>query len=429
MNKIVDFFEQHLGPLAEKIDRNRYIGAIKDGFLMTMPLLVVGSIFLLLAFLPFNGYNDFMASIFGEGWMNYLLQVYNATVSLMTIFVIVGVSASMAKSYSIDSVSCIIISLAAFLILLIFPEGSFISIADIGAKGIFLGLISTILSVEIINLALKKNWVIKMPDSVPSNIKRSFNALIPGLVVFIVFNFIRILFMLTPYESAMNFIYEILQAPLVKLGSSLPAIIIVMLFESVLWAFGIHGSTIIGAVMQPVWLTLTTQNAEAYLAGKELPNIITNEFVNNFIRLGGAGATIGLLILVVFFARSSRYKSLGKVALIPNIFQINEPILFGMPIVMNPLLIIPLVLTPAVIAIVCYIAFATGLVPRINGVIIPWTTPPFISGFLLCGWRGTALQIVCAIISTGIYYPFFKMEDNKALLLEKEDFKKSDSDN
>ena len=191
--------------------------------------------------------------------------------------------------------------------------------------------------------------------------------------------------------------------------------------SSVLWAFGIHGTVIIGAVMDPIWLSLTAENAAAYAAGNPLPNIINTEFQSNFVQLGGAGSTFGLVLCLVLFARAKQYKMLGKLGIAPSIFNINEPIIFGMPIVLNPLLLIPFVLSTMVALVVSYVAMSTGLVPPTNGINLPWTIPPIISGFLLSGWKGAVLQVVTLAITTAIYFPFFKIADNNAYALEQKE--------
>jgi PTS system cellobiose-specific IIC component len=266
----------------------------------------------------------------------------------------------------------------------------------------------------------KKGWKIKMPDSVPENVSRSFSALIPALFVIIVFNLVRIVFSFTDLGTVQDFIFHYLQVPLTALGATLPATLVVTVFEALLWSFGIHGSNVVGGVMQPIWLALTAENAAAFAAGDTIPHIMNYQFYSNFMKLGGFGSTFGLAILLLTTAKSSQYKALGKLAIGPGIFGINEPIIFGLPIVLNPIMIIPFIITPLVMAIVGYFAMSSGLVPLTNGTNLPWTTPPVIAGFLLSGWKGAVLNIIQIIISAAIYYPFFKSVDRMALKQEQE---------
>lgn len=421
MNTFLDKLQAKLGPIAYKLDSNRYLSAIKNGFFVAMPLLIIGSMFLLVTQLPIESYTSFMASILGENWMSLFLQVNDMTMNAMTLFVILGIASELAKYYTVDRGSTQAIALVAFLVLTPITsmnDSSFLPLGNFGASGLFVGMLTAILATEIFRLVVQKGWTIKMPDSVPSNVAKSFSALIPGFFVVIAFNLIRIGFTFTAYETAQNFIFEVLQTPLLALGSSLPATLIILLFEALLWSFGIHGSNIVGAVMQPIWIALTVENAQAFAAGETLPNIVNYQFYSNFVKLGGSSATIGLAIACLFFARSSQFKTLGRLSFAPAIFNINEPLVFGIPIVLNPMMLIPFVIAPLLMCIIAYTAMATGIVPLTNGVNLPWTMPPIIAGLMVSGWRGAVLQIVQILLSFGLYYPFFKLEDAKAYKIE-----------
>ncbi len=424
MDKFLYVLQEKMGPIAYKLDSNRYLSAIKTGFFGAMPILIIGSVFLLFANLPIPGYADFMASIMGENWTTYFMVPYDMTMNIMTIFVVFGIAKDLAHHYKVDDLAAVVIAVVAFFILTptIADTGGAngIPTSNLGASGLFVGMITAILAVEISRWVEQRGWTIKMPDSVPSNVARSFTALIPAFFVIVIFDLIRIGFSFTAYDTAQAFIFQILQTPLTALGSSLPATIVVLLFEGLLWSFGIHGSNIVGAVMQPIWLSLTADNAAAFSAHETLPHIVNYQFYSNFIKVGGAGGTLGLAILCVFVAKSAQFKTLGKLAIAPGIFNINEPLIFGIPIVLNPVMMIPFIITPVVLAIVAYFAMATGLVDFTNGTNLPWTTPPIVSGFLLNGWRGALLQVVQIALSMAIYFPFFKLEDNKAYQLELE---------
>lgn len=425
MAKFIEALESKMAPLAMKLDSNKYITAIKDGFFGVMSILIIGSIFLLLGNLPISGYPEFMASILGENWLSYFMVPYDVTMNLMTIYVIIAMARSLAKTYQLDSISAITSVLVAFLILtpfVQFEDGSFgIPVSNLGASGLFLGMITAVLAVELVRFVDKKGWKIKMPDSVPENVSRSFSALIPALIVIIVFNLIRIGFSLTSFDTVQNLIFHYLQIPLLSLGSTLPATLLITVFESLLWTFGIHGSNVIGGVMSPIWLALTAENATAFATGETIPHIVNAQFYANFMKVGGFGGTLGLAIIILISARSKQYRTLGKLAFGPGIFGINEPLIFGIPIVLNPIMMIPFILTPIVLAVVAYFSMSTGLVPFTNGTNIPWTTPPIIAGFLVSGWKGAVLNIVQIFISMAIYYPFFKSADRIAVNQEQEE--------
>ncbi|MFT8318063.1 MAG: PTS sugar transporter subunit IIC [Sporolactobacillus sp.] len=421
-NKFIAILQEKLSPIAIKLDQNRYITAIKDGFFGAMSLIVVGSFFLLLANLPINGYASFMKGLLGNNWQNYFMVPYNVSFNIMTLYVIIAMAASLGGQYKLDRIACIMSALVAFLILTplaTFKTLLYIPQGNLSANGLFVGMIVAILAVEIVHFTDKRGWKIKMPDSVPENVTRSFSALIPIAIIMVIFDLVSILFSLTSFESVQAFIFHYLQTPLTHLGSTLPAMIIVELFQQILWSFGIHGANVVSGIMQPIWFALTAQNATAFEAGKILPNIIDYQFNQNFVCIGGSGATLGLVIYMLFGAKSQQYKQLGKLAIVPGIFNINEPIIFGVPIVLNPIMLIPFILTPLVLIIVSWLSMKLGLVPLTNGTNIPWTTPPIISGLLVSGRKGMILNIVEIFISMGIYLPFFKAADNMALENEK----------
>lgn len=426
MDKFLDGLQEKLGPIALKLNENKYLGAIRDGFMGAMSLLILGSLFLLFANLPIPGYADLMANTFGNDWAVFFNVPYDVTMNIMTLFVIIGLSRSLAKSNGIDDLGAVLWALIGFLILTPVSSfevnstvSSFLPMNNFSASGLFLGMLSAILAVEIMAFVLKRGWRIKLPESVPSNVAKSFDALIPGLFIILIFMGIRMIFEATLYETAQAFIFQIIQTPLTSVGTSLPATVLVIIIETVLFSFGLHGPNIIGGVMQPLWLSTMAENLAAFQAGLDLPNIVTYQFYGNFIKVGGAGGTIGLALLCLFVAKSQQFKTLGKLAIGPSIFNINEPLIFGLPIVLNPVFIIPFVITPVVLTILTYIVMTTGLVPPTNGVNVPWTTPPIFSGFLVSGWRGALWQVMEIGISTAIYFPFFRMEDQKALALEK----------
>lgn len=410
-----------LMPVAEKLDSNRYLTAIKNGFFAAMPLLIIGSIFLLFTQIPIPAYLNFMESVLGENWMSYFLKVNSMAMDVMTIYVLFGIAKNLASYYKIDEVSGQAASVFAFLILtptFSFDGASYLPVGNFGAAGLFVGMLSAIFAIEIFRLVTQQGWTIKMPDSVPANVARSFEALIPALIVAIVFNFVRIGFSATSFETAHNFIFTVLQTPLLAVGKSLPATLFVLLLEALFWSFGIHGSNIIGSVMTPIYTALTVENATAVAAGNLPTNIINGQFYNNFVKMGGTSGTIGLAIAMVFFSKSQQYKTLGKLSIGPAIFNINEPLVFGVPIVLNPIMLIPFIATPLVLAVVAYAAFATGLVPIANGANLPWTMPPIFAGFIVSGWRGALLQAVQIGISFGMYYVFFSIEDRRAYAIE-----------
>lgn len=424
MDRFMDKIGDAIAPIAQKMTANRYLSAIKEGFFGATPILIAGSIFLLFTSLPFTGYSDFMAGIFGEGWMDFFYLPYQVSFKLMAFFVVVGMARSLAKYYKVDSKLAIALSFVGIFLLtpvIVTAENvKGLPMDNFAAQGLFVCMISTVISVEIYRFCVQKGITIKMPDSVPQNVSSAFAAVIPAFAIILLFNFIRMGFSMTDFGNAQTFIFTILQQPLQSLGGTLPATVIVLLLESVIWCFGLHGSSIVSSVMNPIWYSLSAENLAAFEAGIALPHIVNYQFISFFVKLGGVGATLSLTLLCLFKSKSDQYKALGKLGIGASLFNINEPIIFGFPIVLNPMLMIPFILSNVTVGIVTYAAIYFQLVPYINGVNLPYTIPAVISGFMICGWRGALLQVVLLIITGLIYYPFFKAQDKVAYIQEQE---------
>lgn len=424
MDRFMDKIGDTIAPIATKMTSNRYLSAIKEGFFGSTPILIAGSIFLLFTSLPFNGYAEFMTNIFGKKWMDFFYLPYQASFNLMSIYVVVGMARSLSKYYKVDEKLAIALSFVGIFVLtpLIFTADGAkgLPLDNFAAKGLFVCMIATAISIEIYRFCAQKGITIKMPDSVPQNVSNAFAAVIPAFAIILLFDVLRTLFAMTDFGSAQQFIFTILQQPLQSLGGTLPATFIALLVESVIWCFGIHGSSIVSSVMNPIWYALSAENLAAVEAGIAMPNIVNYQFISFFVKLGGVGATLSLTLLCLFKSKSDQYKALGKLGIGASLFNINEPIIFGFPIVLNPMMMIPFVLSNVTVGVVTYAAIWSGLVPYINGINLPYTIPVVISGFMLCGWRGALLQVVLLLITGLIYYPFFKAQDKQAYLEEQE---------
>ncbi|MEW5321229.1 PTS cellobiose transporter subunit IIC [Geobacillus thermoleovorans] len=438
MDRFIRVLEERVMPVAGRIAEQRHLQAIRDGIILSMPLLIIGSLFLILGFLPIPGYNEWMAKWFGEHWLDKLLYPVGATFDIMALVVSFGVAYRLAEKYKVDALSAGAISLAAFLLATPYkvpftPEGAKeaimvsggIPVQWVGSKGLFVAMILAIVSTEIYRKIIQKNIVIRLPDGVPPAVARSFVALIPGAAVLVVVWVARLILEMTPFESFHNIVAVLLNKPLSVLGGSLFGAIVAVLLVQLLWSTGLHGAAIVGGVMGPIWLSLMDENRMVFQQNPnaELPNVITQQFFDLWIYIGGSGATLALALTMMLRARSRQLKSLGRLAIAPGIFNINEPITFGMPIVMNPLLIIPFILVPVVLVVVSYAAMATGLVAKPSGVAVPWTTPIVISGYLATGGKisGSILQIVNFFIAFAIYYPFFSIWDKQKAAEEQTD--------
>ena len=415
--------------LAEKIGRNKYLLSIRDGFLVSMPLLIAGSFFLLIANFPIEGWTEFWAGIFGENWTRFMVKPTEATFNIMAIIVVIGIGYSFAGHLKVNKIFGAAISMVSWFLLMpyeilvkgeLLVSGTSMNVSGIplkwvGSSGIFVGMIVAFLAVHIYAYVDKKGWVIKMPEGVPPTVEQSFAALIPATIVIAVFFTINILFSFTTFGNAFNFLFEVLQIPLLSLGNTVWAMVIAYIFVHIFWFVGVNGGSVVGAVYNPILQTLAAQNLEAFKNGEQIPNIISQQFQDLFATFGGAGSTLSLLIAMLIFCKSKRIKSLGKLSLAPGIFGINEPIIFGLPIVLNPVILVPFILVPTFNIIVSYVVMYIGLVPYPSGVPITWTTPIIVSGFLSTGWQGSVLQLVLLIAGVFIYMPFIKIMDKQYL--------------
>lgn len=416
--KFSTILESKLMPVADKIGKQRHLAAVKDGMLSYVPFTIIASIFLIVAYLPISPYQNFITSILGVAdagvWQGKLLYISNATMDVGALYVLIAATYSLAKFYKVDKLQSVLTSVASFLVVtpyIMGESGATVPISKIGAQAMFLALIVSIVSVEIYRKIEQKGITIKMPAAVPPAVAKPFASIIPALISITFFFILRLVFEITLNSDLFTIINTVIGKPLLLLGGTLPGMIVALLFQQLLWFFGIHGDSIVQGAMTPIWTVLDDANRVASIAGDVPPNIISLSFRNSFASIGVVGAIIALVIV----AKSKQYKEIGKIAGVPYMFNIGEPTLFGIPLMLNPIYFIPLVITPAVSAIISYVAFATNLVPMPTGLAqLPWTTPPIISGYLVTGSiRGSLLQIVLLVAVTLIWLPFVKIADRR----------------
>ena len=417
MNGFMDKLAQKIMPLANMLGRNRYLTVLRDAFMLSFPLTMFGSIVVGINNLPFfsDSTKGTLTTLFGNG--------QNATMSIMSVFVTFGIGYYLSKSYDVEGIFGGAVSFASFLILTPFvmttPGGEevsgVLSLDRLGAKGMFIGMIAAFIAGEIYCRITKRGWQIKMPDGVPPAVSKSFAALIPAVVTLTVFLIINAIMTGFFHANLHDVVYEVIQKPLTGLGSSLPATLIALFFVQFLWFFGLHGQIIVNSVMDPIWNTLMLDNLEAYQQGKELPHIITKPFMETFtVGIGGSGMTLAVVLLMAFVLKKKQYRDVGRLALAPGIFNVNEPVIFGLPIVLNATILIPWVIVPLIVTTFNYLIMAAGIVPPPTGVSVPWTVPIIASGVLATNsWLGGLLQIVDFVIVAFIWYPFLKILDKQ----------------
>lgn len=427
MEKIFGWIEAKLMPMAIKLSNQRHMRSIRNGIISTLPLTIVGSFFVILLNLPVPGYAEFIAPY------KAIIDVpFRFTVGIMALYCTYGIAAALAKQYDLNEVMAGMLATVAFLIATISPihvnesidgviaSGRYINIATLSSSSLFGAIVTSIVAVEIYRYMKEKKFTIKMPAGVPPEVSNSFAALFPALVIILMFWVIRH-FLGFDINSALSSLLMPLKGVLAG-NSYLGGILSVFLIK-MFWTMGIHGHAIMGPVIRPIWDMAIAENMDAFAAGvpaTQLPNIFTEQFQQWFILIGGSGATLALVIMFLR-SRSKYLRSLGKLSFLPGLFNINEPVIFGAPIVMNPILAIPFVLAPLIMGTVAYIATVTGIVPMMMAR-LPFTIPSPIAAVMSTDWSiaAGALVLINFAISYIVYYPFFKIFERQQLEKEKE---------
>lgn len=425
MHRIMSFLERYFLPVADRIGKQRHLVAIRNGLISTLPLTVVGSLFVIFLNLPINGYEEWIAPI------RPILDIpFRFTVGVMALYAAFSVGHFLGESYKVDPLSSGLLSTLGFLISVVVPiqvtdnvkgvidAGRYLSIGDLSSTSLFGAIVTAIISVEIYRFLLQKNITIKMPSSVPPVVSKSFAALIPTFVIIILFAIIRY-----GLHFDINSTVTLLVSPLKQLlvGNSLFGGLLTVLLIQLFWSFGIHGEAVLGPIIRPMWDSAILENMDAFEksgSAAHLPNLFTEQFLQWFVQIGGSGTTIALAIW--FLTSKVKFvKQMGRLTIVPGIFNINEPIVFGTPIVMNPILIIPFILTPIVLTIISYIATILGLVPMMMAK-LPFTMIGPLGAMMSTNWSiGAAiLAIINLCIALVIYYPFFKIFEKQQLELE-----------
>lgn len=424
------YINEKIIPKIMKLINTKGVQSIKDGMIYSMPLLIVGSVFLILANFPVQGVVTFLET---TGIKAVMDQAYGATFNISAMIAVIGISYNYVKLEGQEPLGGAMVALGTFILLMpsyvTTPGGEVVSgIINktwTSGQGMIGALIIGLLVGYGYSWFLKKNIRIKMPQGVPAGVSNAFAALIPGAAIILVATLLHGIATLGFQTTVMDAIYNVIQTPLQGMTDSLGGALLMCFAGPFLWVFGVHGSTVVGGIMGGLLRANGLANQAILDSGLELTvanggHIVTQQFYDQFINVTGAGITIGLVLYMVAFAKSKQLKTLGKLELVPAIFGINEPILFGIPVVMNPLLAVPFVAMPLISCLVQYFALYLGICPLYGAIEVPWTCPPVISGFLVGDWRTALLQIVIFFLSFLVYLPFIRRIDKMNLKQEEE---------
>lgn len=412
----------------------KIVAALRDGFIMTTPFTIVGSVFLLLANLPFPGYNEMMVAKFGYDWASPLYAVFGGTFNVLGIICCLGVAYKYTEAEGCNAIMASMLAFCTFV--MVMPSTQAVGTEGVatevipklwaGSNGIITGMLIAIFSGIVCCYCEKNHLGLKMPPSVPSGVTRAFEALTPGAILFTAAAVIYAVCHFGLNTTFPNLLFDMIQSPLQGVSDSVIGGTVFSLLQTILFWAGIHGPNVVGGVMNPIMLANALENQALIEQGVNLASdprahTLTIQVFDVFMKPAGCGATVGLLISGWLFAKSEQVRAIIKLGTVPGVFNINEPIIFGLPIVFNPYMLVPFSLAMWAAMLITYFSISLGFMTPFGAVQVPWTTPTVISGLLLQGLPGAIVQIVIAAVSTIIYLPFLKAQDNAALKEEQED--------
>jgi PTS system cellobiose-specific IIC component len=411
---------QKVSPVFQKLGNNAYLQTISASMMGTLTPIIIGSIAVLLLVFPITAVQNAVAALELSG---ILSNVNSLTIGSMSLYVAFLMSRNLVNKFipEEDGVLAGVMGLMSFLILT--PLGTTTEDATaipttwLGAQGVFSAMIVGLFVGRIFVLFRQKNLTVKMPDSVPPMVTKVFDSLFPGLTVGFIVIVVAKLFALTSFGSMHQFIYTIIQEPLKGIGGSIGAIIICSLIQQILWFFGIHGTNVIMPIVQPLWLAMDAENLTALAAGQPLPNIGGYAFFN-IITWGGTALGLVLLMLI---SKSSQYKQLGRVAIIPALFGITEPVIFGTPLVLNFKLAFPFITNNTICLLISYLLMKAGIVARCAGTTTIFGMP--LGFYAITGGSVSIIilhLIIQLVISPILWFPWFKMVEKEAIQRENE---------
>ncbi len=424
MNSFNAFMEKHIVPFATKLNEQRHVAAIRDAFMYTFPITMAASIVILINNLIFSK-QGFIAQILFlpkffphlEEAQKLLTSVTNGTMNIMSIFIAYLVARNLAKYFHADDMLVGMTGIAVFMILYspsIMKGGvTYLPTTYMGAQGLFVAMICGGLVGEFLpKLTRIKKLQIKMPDMVPPAVARSFNGLIPIVIVIMLASVLNYFIQMVSPQGINDVIYNTIQTPLTHIGVNIYGVIIIAIVQNLLWLVGIHGPNTLNALRSIIFTEadLSNQtfiNAHGTVWG--VPHRVTWGVLNDvFANMGGSGMTLGLIIAIFLVSRRKDYRTIAKMALVPGLFNINEPLMFGLPIVLNPIMAVPFVLTPVVNILIGYmvtVVFNWMPTPAIG---MSWTTPGPLMPFLGTGGNliGLVMGVVCLAVSVMMYFPF-----------------------
>ncbi|CQR45919.1 Oligo-beta-mannoside permease IIC component [Paraliobacillus sp. PM-2] len=415
-SKFQKALQKFLVPVAKKLENQVHIQAIKEGMMSIVPLIIIGSFSLLsLALLNMLSEGNIIHSFILEN-LNYFMLASDFTMGIISIYSAFFIAQSLASKYELNSIEVGITSVIVQFILCAKVVENGINTSNLDAQGIFVSIIVALLVVEITRFMNTKSLVIKLPKEVPSIVGKSFNNLLPMVISVVLFTLVSALSFEIAGKSFPELIMGIL-APAIQSIDNVYAVVIILLLTQLLWFFGLHGAAITSSVWLPIATTYMATNATNIASGLEPTHVFTMGFYYGILQVTGSGLTLGLVVFMMR-SKSKTLNPIGKASIIPSLFGINEPVIFGAPIVLNPFLFIPFVFGPPIIGGINYFMFSSGIIGK-PIVEPPGFLPPGVGAFIMTlDWKAIIAVIVSLIVMTLIYYPFFKAFEKDELRKE-----------
>jgi PTS system cellobiose-specific IIC component len=408
MNQTNGFLNKHVVPPLTALSENTYMSAIRAGMVSVVPLTIIGGLFIILAFLPVSGWEDWV-----KPYLPYLQVPVTATFGLLAVFVCFAIGYDLGKRLNQEAIVSASISTVVFLMIQLELKDQTFVMDGLGSKGLFTAILMAIICVRVQKWFTDKNLVIKLPENVPAVVYESFASLIPLLFLVVVFWAIRFVLGLD-----INQLVQTAFKPVVFALNTLPGILVYAFMVTLLWSVGINGDNAMDAIVAPIFLQYLADNVAAVTAHQPMPYITAYGFFTTFVNVGGTGATIALA-LIMCNSKEPGFRKVSRLSLPTQIFQINEPIFFGFPIVLNPIFMIPYVLNALILTTGTYLLMQWHVIqkPFVN---VPWTTPPIIGHYLVTGgdWKAAVWGALSILIAMAVYYPFAKAAERQRLAAE-----------
>lgn len=447
MDKLAAWLEAKVMPIASAIGSQKHLCALRDGFVGTLPITMVGAFAVLFNNVVFgetslfgeklnqiDAYKESVQPFIGKYLIPVMGQVWWGTLAMTTLFVIITISYALARAYDVDGLSAAVVAVSAYFVLIpdaakgvtLEAEGvkvtadawGLISWGYFNSEAMFAGMILALVCTQLFVIFTKKGWTIKMPEQVPPAVSRAFSSVIPALIIIFLVGFIGRFLTLGLETTYKDIIWKTIQEPLMSFGQSPVTYIVFILLSQLFWFFGLHGMNMVGPILDSMYGPVLNKNTEiveaATKAGQSAKDVqdqlstLTRNFVDVYAMHGGSGATACLIVAIFIFSKKQESRELAKLGTAPGIFQINEPVIFGLPLVLNPMYFIPFLITPPVLLTIAYVF--TEIIPFANKLYVasPWVTPPIVSAFLGTGGDFKAAILAAALFLLGIviYAPF-----------------------